>query len=109
MIDPAAAIAAYLVCDVKFPPRNGASSDDNMFSRAGTSSSHHLNSAPDFLYISSDVHPSLVTEYIFGEYMGEVDHQEPKYDRYLPMSAEIQNRSHCSHDAILRAETPNTC
>ena len=30
MIDPAAAIAAYLVCDVKFPPRNGASSDDNI-------------------------------------------------------------------------------
>ena len=28
MIDPA--IATYLVCNVKFPPRNGASSDDNI-------------------------------------------------------------------------------
>ena len=56
---------------------------DFSFSRAGTNSSHYLNAASDVFDIQPSTHPSSFGHSAWGAYIGEMDLEEWKHNRYL--------------------------
>ena len=62
---------------------------DLSFSRVGPNTSHRLNLETDKLYVPPNADPSFVAEWLFGEYIGEIDHEEAKHNRYLSPSSKF--------------------
>lgn len=56
---------------------------DLSFSRAETSSSHYLNANSDMFNLPPNTHPSTVSTNITGAYIGEMDPEEIKHNRYI--------------------------
>jgi acetyl esterase/lipase len=56
---------------------------DMSFSRADTNSSHYLNAASDIFDLPPNTHPLSGGKPNLRAYMGEMDPEEAKYNRYL--------------------------
>jgi len=56
---------------------------DLSFSRAEIDSSHYLNSGSDIFDLPPNTHPLAVGKVAIGAYIGQMDPEETKYNRYL--------------------------
>ena len=56
---------------------------DMSFSRAETGSSHFLNAGSDIFDLPPNTHPNAVGKPLIGAYIGEMDPEETKYNRYI--------------------------
>ena len=69
------------------PPPGGliASSPiaDTSFSRAGITSSHHLNAKSDIFDIRPSTKPVTIEKAVLSAYIGEMDPEEVKHNRYI--------------------------
>jgi acetyl esterase/lipase len=62
---------------------------DLSYSRVGTNSSHYLNAASDIFDISPNTHFSSAKRSTFDAYIGEMDPEEIKHNRYLSPSSKF--------------------
>ena len=67
----------------------GSPFTDFSFSRADPNSSHYLNAASDIFDIPPNTHPISAGRSNIRAYVGEIDHEETKYDRYLSPSSKF--------------------
>ena len=75
------------------PPPGGliASSPwaDTSFSRAEIGSSHSLDTGPDIFDLPPNTHPLIASRAPIGAYIGEMDPEETKYNRYLSPASRL--------------------
>ena len=62
---------------------NSSPLTDMSFSRAEIGSSHFLNAGSDLFDLPPNTHPLVVGKAPIGAYIGEMDPEETKYNRYL--------------------------
>jgi acetyl esterase/lipase len=56
---------------------------DMSFSRAGADSSHFINAGSDIFNLLPNTHPNAVGKPYIGTYIGKMDPEETKYNRYI--------------------------
>jgi acetyl esterase/lipase len=112
----ALALVRYIIESrlLNLPPPGGliaaSPKTDFSFSRAGTNSSHCLNAGSDIFDIPPNVHPSFFTNSPPGAYIGEMDPEEMKHNRYLSPSSKfvIPLKSDVGEDTKLFSRFPRS-
>jgi acetyl esterase/lipase len=78
------------------------------FSRAETNSSHYLNSGSDIFNLPPNTHPSFIGKVPIGAYIGEMDPEETKYNRYLSPSSKYVIPPNTGEDTKLFSGFPRS-
>lgn len=81
---------------------------DFSFSRADANSSHALNAASDIFDIPPKTHPSVIGEVPFRAYIGEMDPEEKKYNRYLSPTSKFAKPLDAGGDVKLFSGFPRS-
>ena len=81
---------------------------DMSFSRAGTNSSHYLNAASDIFDIPPNTDPSTFGQSALSAYIGEMDPEEMKYNRYLSPSSKFAVPPNVGEDTKLFSGFPRS-
>ena len=81
---------------------------DLSFSHVRPNTSHHLNLDTNKLYVPPNSNSSFVAKWLFGEYMGEIDHEEAKHNRYLSPSSKFAEPLDVGGDTKLFARFPRS-
>ena len=94
------------------PPPGGliASSPgaDRSFSRADINSSHYLNAGSDIFNLPPSTHPITAIKFAIDAYIGEMDPEEVKYNRYISPASKFVIPPTIGEDTKLFSGFPRT-